>query len=362
MYGKSSSEPPNWSVHAEFTIHHGGPEDPANPPETRTERDDNGVRMTYTWTSQPSSTWATHSNHPQFTRSGNAPSESGRPGTYEFQRGNLLFSSSTPLRRPRDFHDAIRAQNPARLGVPDSGYNSELLSPSSFLSSVLPRRIVQPYNRKCRSTCSIVLSTGFNEECDPPNGNQNAQRAHSLRCQTPTSRLEPKDFRYYGCGDPWCYHSRSGGEAASFSLVQGTAEDSSMKTPSRTSTFTTSKTPTKSPVLQRVKMKDASVQTLEMVDKCTSPFLRSSSFVFGKGEEDEKKENKNGKRRVTSRRRTEPVFQRTHSPSSFTPDSLESQQVGKYDGSWAMRLKSHSEEQEIKLSTCKCKYLLYAGV
>lgn len=329
MFGKSSSEPPNWSVHAEFTIHHEGVNDPTNPPTTRTERDDNGVRMTYTWTSQPSSTWATHSNHPPPppppASSLNKPNDSGKPRIYEFQRGNLLFSSSTPLRRPRDFQEAIKALNPPnRLGVPDSGYSSELLSPSSFLSSTLPKRTVQPYNRKCKSTCSIVLSTVFNEENEPSNETQNGQsscsRAQSLRCQTPTVvRGEPRDFKFYGCGDPWCYHSKSG-EEIPFTPLPETVESS--RTPSIASTC---KTPSKSSIYPRVKMKDASVQTAEMVDKCTSPFLRSSSFIFGK---DEIKENRNGRRRVTSRRRTEPVFRRTHSPSSFTPDSLESQQVG----------------------------------
>lgn len=335
MFGKSSSEPPNWSVHAEFTIHHDGVNDPANPPETRTERDDNGVRMTYTWTSQPSNTWATHSNHPPPPTtnilSTNKASEPTKPGVYEFQRGNLLFSSSTPLRRPRDFQEAIKVLHPPRLGVPDSGYSSELLSPSSFLSSTLPRRNIQPYNRKCKSTCSIVLSTAFNEQNDPSNENQNGQscsRAHSLRCQTPTVRGEPKDFKYYGCGDPWCYHSKSGEEIL-FATVPESTEISSTRTPSTASTFTTCKTPSRSCIFPRVKMKDASVQTAEMVDKCTSPFLRSSSFIFDKKEIDEKQECKNTKKRVTSRRRTEPVFQRTHSPSSFTPDSLESQQVGK---------------------------------
>lgn len=339
MYGKSSSEPPNWSVHAEFTIHHDGVNDPTNPPQARTERDDNGVRMTYTWTSQPSNTWATHSNHPppptppaSSLRSTNKSSEPGKPGLYEFQRGNLLFSSSTPLRRPRDFQEAIKALNPPhRLGVPDSGYSSELLSPSSFLSTTLPRRNIQPYNRKCKSTCSIVLSTAFNENDPPISENQNGQscsRAQSLRCQTPTVHREPRDFKYYGCGDPWCYHSKSG-EEVPFSPVPESAEIASTRTPSTASTFTTCRTPSRSTIFPRVRMKDASVQTAEMVDKCTSPFLRSSSFIFGKDEKEEKKDNKNGKRRVSSRRRTEPVFQRTHSPSSFTPDSLESQQVGK---------------------------------
>lgn len=334
MYGKSSSEPPNWSVHAEFTIHHEGVNDPANPPETHTEQDDNGVKMTYTWTSQPLRTWTTHSNHPPSAstiRSTNKPGEVAQPGIYEFQRGNLLFSSSTPLRRPRDFQEAIKVLNPPRLGVPDSGYSSELLSPSSFLSSTFPRRTVQPYNRKCKSTCSIVLSTAINEQNDSSNENQNGQscsRAQSLRCQTPTVRGEPRDFTYYGCGDPWCYHSKSG-EEIPFSPVPETIERTTVRTPSTASTFTTCKTPSRTSIYPRVKMKDASVQTTEMVDKCTSPFLRSSSFIFGKEEFSEKKDGKNGKRRVTSRRRTEPVFQRTYSPSSFTPDSLESQQVRK---------------------------------
>lgn len=61
--------------------------------------------------------------------------------------------------------------------------------------------------------------------------------------------------------------------------------------------------------------KDASVQTFEMVDKCTSPFLRMNS-----GDSIDR-----NWKRYQKRGYTEPISRRNQSSAgSFTPDSLDS--------------------------------------
>lgn len=250
MYGRPS-ESPQWSVHAEFTISHNGA-DENNPPDARVEREGSGVRMTYRWTSQtPSDAWATHSNH--------------------------------PVKKPATGKPVIPLQRTAR--VQDSGYSSELHSQGS---STLPHP--QPYNRKCRSSCSIVLSTAINEEVSS-DASQQCGRTQSLRCQTP--RSETSETKFYGCGDPWCYHSS-----------ELPSEDKSSA-----STFSTVRAKSSTPP-----QRDVSVQTLEMVDKSTSPYMRSESFKY-KAED--------GKR-VARKRSGKSKVERQ---SSYTPDSLESQKV-----------------------------------
>lgn len=323
MYGKSDDSP-QWTVHAEFTISHDGVNEPTVP-QAHVEREGNGVRMTYTWTTQPpTEQWATHSNHPSTStgRTSKTTPDLGKP-TSAFQRGNLLFSS-TPPRRTRNPSESSTATTALRnRGVQDSGYSSELLSPNSYINATLPRRPPQPYNRKCKSTCSIVLSTAFKEN---PGDTQHSQcgRTQSLRCQTPTLRCEPKESKFYGCGDPWCYHSNYGDTR--ISPLPETTEDGSEKMSSTISSCSTVRAKSSPP-----SQKDVSVQTAEMVDKSTSPYLRTDSFQY-KGEE--KKQEKPKRERslhkrssYSGRSRVEPAYQRTHSPSSFTPDSLESQQV-----------------------------------
>lgn len=295
MYSRSDPQQ-QWSVHAEFTISHDGLESNVEP-QTHTERDENGVRMVYSWTSQPSTC-----NEPE------------KPPGYGFQRGNLLFTSTPPRRNYLE-----TPINKMGLNVQDSGYGSDLLSPNSSTSHKPPP---QPYNRRCRSTCSIVLSTNFEKPEETADSSSQCGRTQSLRCQTPTMRTERKDT-YYGCGDPWCYHAHTADDfSCKFTPVPELDESSTQsRRPSRASTFAT-REKTKSP------QKDASVQTFEMIDKCTSPFMRMDSFEYGK--EDETTTRKAGSKKrslYNSRRKTEPVFQRTHSPSTFTPDSLESQQV-----------------------------------
>lgn len=323
MYGRSDPQQQQWTVHAEFTIKHDGLEDPSSLPKTRTERDENGVRMVYSWTSQPTTTSTTNTNDsPTFRTDRSSTSSTSDVKDpqlpYGFQKGNLVFTS-TPPKRPTHLQDS-------------SGYGSDLLSPNS---GSLPYRPIQPYNRRCRSTCSIVLSADFDQKAEDNPENQ-CGRTQSLRCQTPTAKSDKKDF--FGCGDPWCYHA-CGEEYCKFPPLQEIDEygsTGSSKRASRASTFTVrqSERSKSSPTTKVDAKRDASVQTYEMIDKCTSPFLRTDSFERKSSTEGDVKprRERNLKKRINSyesRRKTEPLRQRQHSPSSFTPDSLDSQQVAR---------------------------------
>lgn len=329
MYAKSE-DPPQWTVHAEFTISHKGVNDPNNLPETHLEREGNGVRMTYIWTSpSDGNAWTTHSNHPP-TYTSPTNEDVGKESHSTYQKGNMLFSSTPSRLKPKTVPNTASFPGSCRSGtaVQDSGYSTELLTPSSFINATLPRR-QQPYNRKCKSTCSIILSTAFNDTTIPADASTSSQcgRTQSLRCQTPSVRGETKETKYYGCGDPWCYHSNYAEDSFSggrFSPVPETSEDrlssKSTKVPSSTGSLSTVRVKNSLPP-----QKDVSVQTLDMVDKSTSPYMRPDCFGFSQKEDKEEKfkKNKSFKKRCSSRS----SGGRTHSPSSFTPDSLENQQV-----------------------------------
>ncbi|XP_022916560.1 uncharacterized protein [Onthophagus taurus] len=289
---RNDQQPQQWTVHAEFTIKHDGLDDVSSVPVTHTERDENGVKMVYTWTSQdnPSSSRSTDRSTPEVVKDPQLP--------YGFQKGNLVFTSTPPKRQ-----------------VDSSGYGSELLSPNSSTS-----RQQQNYNRRCRSTCSIILSTDFNE-AKPDH--QDCGRTQSLRCQTPTVRSERRDS-FYGCGDPWCYHACNE-DYCRFPTVQECDEYSgSSKRPSRASTFNVR---SKSSPPKFDAKKDASVQTYEMIDKCTSPFPGSERKLSSESNESKLKRQRQLNRKSSygnTRRKTEPIYQRT-TPSTFSPDSLDNQ-------------------------------------
>lgn len=166
--GSSSSQvPPPWLVRAEVTIRHGDAvtsETVQMPPGTTTTTDAGGIRMICRWnTSEPNAT-----STPATAASDAAFRTSSCPGGFGFQRGNILFTSTPPERPsqrsssgsytlPRSSSsgndDSISSRG--RVNVSDSGYNSEQFS----YSSLPTRRPSQQYNRRCKSTCSIVLST-----------------------------------------------------------------------------------------------------------------------------------------------------------------------------------------------------------
>ncbi|XP_012146176.2 uncharacterized protein LOC105663213 [Megachile rotundata] len=177
MYGRqgnsSNSQPPPWLVRAEVTIHHGTPvtsesgQVPVSMSSTVT--DSNGVRMIYRWnTNQSSPTTVPATTSVLSTSSPSASSSS----SFGFQRGNILFTSTPPPRpTPRSFtiprsglsENESSSSRGRGVNVSDSGYNSEQFSSQSY-SSLPSRRPSQQYNRRCRSTCSIVLSAVNTED------------------------------------------------------------------------------------------------------------------------------------------------------------------------------------------------------
>ncbi|XP_017759835.1 PREDICTED: uncharacterized protein LOC108550587 [Eufriesea mexicana] len=168
MYGRqgnsSNTQPPPWLVRAEVTIRHSTPvtSESSQVPigMSSTVTDSGGVRMVYRWnTSQPSPSPTV----PVVTTS--CPSSSA--GSFGFQRGNILFTSTPPPKpTPSSFtiprsgssgNDESVSPRGRGVNVSDSGYNSEQFSPQSY-SSLPTRRPSQQYSRRCKSTCSIVLS------------------------------------------------------------------------------------------------------------------------------------------------------------------------------------------------------------
>jgi hypothetical protein len=135
-----------WSVHAQLTVSHRRPTDGvildmAPPPNAGSavpcpQHDSGGVHMQYAWGDQPTSPQLPSMNVPPRT-------------SYGFQRGNILFTTCPP-REPQSTTTLTQH-------LRDSGYGSEQPSPGSYAS--LPvRRPSQPYDRRCKSTCSIILS------------------------------------------------------------------------------------------------------------------------------------------------------------------------------------------------------------
>lgn len=170
MYGRqgdnstNNTPPPPWLVRAEVTIRH--PVTSSDQGTSSTITDANGVRMVYRWnTTQPNTVPIMSTTS---TTATSAPSSS-----FGFQRGNITFTSTPPPRPtpvgsftiPRSRQAAEDSFRSPATNVSDSGYNSEQFSPQSY-SSLPSRRPSQQYNRRCKSTCSIVLSTVGLEDKD----------------------------------------------------------------------------------------------------------------------------------------------------------------------------------------------------
>lgn len=261
MKGTSERAPPQqWSVHAEFTISHPGAGDPKNPPKTGTVQDDKGIRMLYSWSPNEGGV-------PQPISSNTAnprpyPFEDGNR-LYGFQRGNIFFTSTPPRRLPNT--------NPGHRSISDSGYGSDLLSPNSQGGS-LPRRIVDPYHRKCRSTCNIILTNSGNEQNVPSKTDPRSTcgRTQSLRCQTPSACSEGKSDGFYGCGDPWCHHLQYNDELAASRRISPVQEVCEEVRPDCTCAVCDPDYRNYGQTLKR----DVSVQTYDMVNKCTSPMMK----------------------------------------------------------------------------------------
>lgn len=308
----SDRPPQQWSVHAEFTISHPGASDPRNPPRTGTIHDEKGVRMLYTWsanenvsplknasastgnsTPTPWSAMLTP-NYSRNATSSRSLQDSDR--MYGFQKGNLFFTSVPPRRNPLVSVDSssclgVNTYKPNRLShnvdnnnrfglnvgsdnrlcVNDSGYGSGLFSQSVLGGKKLNED--HSFTRKCRSTCSIMLSN------DPKINSQRSQcgRTQSLRCQTPSACSVVKNDSFYGCGDPWCHHLHYGDDfstARRISPVKEVCEDTML--PNCTCVICDPEYKSKQYLAGQdaTVKRDVSVQTLEMVNKCTSPLLK----------------------------------------------------------------------------------------
>jgi hypothetical protein len=149
----SSANTP-WSVHAEFSIHRD--DENATPIETISRKatitpnnESTGVRMSYSFI--PNQTVPTFQT-PKSTMTAQS--------TYDFQRGNLIFSStpSSKLSLPIKTHTALKTiypydeqqfKFPTIKQIPyfDSNSNNEQLSGTHQLN-----------NKRCKSTYNIVLS------------------------------------------------------------------------------------------------------------------------------------------------------------------------------------------------------------
>lgn len=159
--GANDQSVPPWLVRAEVTIRHGDTvtsETVQMPPGTTTTADAGGIRMICRWnTSEPSSTSTTSS-----ATDARLPSSSGGFG---FQRGNILFTSTPPERPSQRSDDRSYTLPRSNSSINnDSGYNSERFSSSRAYSSLPTRRPSQQYDRRCKSTCKIVLSTANPEK------------------------------------------------------------------------------------------------------------------------------------------------------------------------------------------------------
>ncbi|XP_015585888.1 uncharacterized protein LOC107263326 [Cephus cinctus] len=278
MYGRpdNSGTTPPWLVRAEVTIRHGTPV--TSPSSNVTEgsastvTDPNGVRMVYRWTPGQ--------QVPQASSSSTSSTSSG----FGFQRGNILFTSTPPARTlsTRSFTIprtgvASNIESPGfRANVSDSGYNSEQFSPQS--STTFPsRRPSQQYNRRCRSTCSIVLSTV---------GAQNNPKPYVPANTSQSFRQQP-DFRggKVSCSDPWCYHAAHQHVSArcQFSTVPEGCEDCAEGIASGSNAFTThfcTRVPEKMANKATVVSRDAASQTTDIESQGSQSSLPRTSKVY----------------------------------------------------------------------------------
>lgn len=168
--GDDGSEVPPWLVRAEVTIRRGNAvtsETVRLPPGTTT--DAAGIRMICRWNTGEtnSATPAAAAAAPNVVASSSSPL-----GGFGFQRGNILFTS-TPPERPSQQTPSVGSYTLPRSGssgnddsvssargrANDSGYNSEQFSHPHSYASLPSRRPSQQYNRRCKSTCSIVLQS-----------------------------------------------------------------------------------------------------------------------------------------------------------------------------------------------------------
>lgn len=292
MYRRDPANLPNespWLVRAEVTIRHNSPGSSGSTGPTgatgTTSRVTSGsesgaVRMVYRWNpNQPTTQSSMNSLINSSTQS--SVSLPASP-SFGFQRGNILFTSTPPPRTnvPRTISRNEGSISPMGRGVSvsDSGYTSEQLSQQSY-SSLPSRRPPQVYNRRCKSTCSITLSTGVDkgEKSGFISGNGNNINLNNSRSQVTQAPQTMGPFY----NDPWSYRSAHQHQhqhvstRCRFSAVPEGCEDCAEGSSSNTSAFTThfcTRVPDKTVNKTTAVSRDAASQTTD-IETQHSPIL-----------------------------------------------------------------------------------------
>ena len=299
MYGRQGSPgngpPPPWLVRAEVTIRHGTPvtsesgQTPVGVSSTVT--DSNGLRMIYRWNTTQSTPTSTVSASAPAAESAPRPTPSSSSSSFGFQRGNILFTSTPPPRPspgsftiPRSGSSGNEESLSSRgrgANVSDSGYNSEQFSPQSY-SSLPSRRPSQQYNRRCKSTCSIVLSA-----VDATDGSK----------KETTSKIATSESVRHSYDNSWRHHSSHQHVFSrhQFNTLPEVSEEGAEGGSAVTTHFCSKDKVTKSTTIS----KDASSQTTDIESRESSSTVVSKSKIRRKatglyhGDEQKKKRQEN---------------------------------------------------------------------
>ncbi|XP_033222918.1 uncharacterized protein LOC117176750 isoform X2 [Belonocnema kinseyi] len=301
MYRRDPANLPNespWLVRAEVTIRHNSPGSSGSTGPA------GATGMVYRWNPhQPT----TQSSMNSLINSSTQSSVSSPP-SFGFQRGNIFFTSTPPPRTslPRTVSRNDGSISPMGRGVSvsDSGYTSEQLSQQSY-SSLPSRRLSQVYNRRCKSTCSITLSTGVDkdEKSGFISGKDNNVNVNNSRSQV--SQAPQTMGRFYN--DPWScrsahQHQHQHQHAATrcrFSTVPEVCEDCAEGSSTSSSAFTThfcTRVPDKTVNKTTTVRRDAASQTTD-IETQHSPILgiktRTRRKTLGARGLDEQRKRKN---------------------------------------------------------------------
>ena len=287
MYRRDSANSPNerpWLVRAEVTIRHNAPGSSGSTgvtgatsttPRVTSGSEPSGVRMVYRWNSNHLASQS--SMNSSINSSAQSSVSSPASPSFGFQRGNILFTSTPPLRsnfsRTVSRNEGSVSPMGRGISVSDSGYTSEQLSQQSY-SSLPSRRPSQVYNRRCKSTCSITLSTGVDKgeksEFNSSNDNNNASinNNKSQVIQAPQTMGQ-----FYN--DPWSHRSthQHVSTRCRFSTVPEGCEDCAEGSSTSTSAFTThfcTRVPDKT--VKMAVSRDAASQTTD-IETQHSPIL-----------------------------------------------------------------------------------------
>lgn len=249
-----------WSIKAEFTV---SPQGICIPEKncSNTVQDESGIRLSYCWKSNENTNIATTA-HYRSTRN-----DLCKP--IEYHKGSLTFTSTPPCR----LHAPTSGGN---FEYHDSGYGSDLMSLNS-LASGISQSPNSSNNRKCRSTCNIILCSNV---CDSTDKNSaisslaKCEQKYSLHCPTPVLQSLRRNTNVYGYEDFYCQHINSGkskkfasGELNDTELQRATTNTPLLVLPFRQVAGSADFKPYK---------KDVSIQTSDSLQKCSITNLKNT--------------------------------------------------------------------------------------